>query len=138
MHFERVLRSKNYWWVYKDLVKKAYNRLAEKGFIAKETAEEMIEQLLNYWVGDYSARIAVNGKEVKEYGHIRDILKKYSGEELVIKFLDIDEEFCVAFYPENGYCEIYDPTVWDEEEAEEALLAEQYRDIQPQNPWEGI
>jgi len=138
MHLERALRSKNYWKVYKDLVKKAYGRLVEIGSISEVSAQELIEQLLDYWVGDYSAKIVVNGKEVKEHGHIKKILNKYAGEELVVFFKDIDEQFCVAFYPDNGFCEIYDPTIMDEEEAQEAILAEQYRDIQPQDPWEGL
>ena len=138
MHFERALRSKNYWRVYRDLVKKAYGRLVEIGAISEETAKEVTEQLLDYWVGDYSAKVVVNGKEVKEYGHIKELLNKYSGEELVIFFKDIDEQFCAAFYPDSGFCEIYDPTIMDEKEAEEALLAESYRDIQPQSPWEGV
>jgi len=64
MHFERTLRSKNYWRVYKDLVKKAYGRLAKSGIISEETAQELIEQLLDYWVDD--TKVVVNGKEVKE------------------------------------------------------------------------
>jgi hypothetical protein len=137
MHYERGLRSQNYWRVYKDLIKKAYMRLVEQGGIAECTAEEMIQQLLDYWVGGYSAKVVVNGKEVKEHGHIKDILTKYAGKELVIFFKDIDEKFCVAFYPDSGFCEIFDPTVMDEKEAEAAILVEQYRDIQPQDPWEG-
>jgi len=137
MHYERGLRSKNYWGAYKDLVKKAYMRLVEQDGIAECTAKEIIQQLKDYIVGDWS-KVIVNGKEIREYGHIKEILTRHSGEELVIFFKDIDERFCVAFYPDSGFCEIYDPTVMDEEEVQEMILAEQYRDIHPQDPWEGI
>lgn len=137
MHYERGLRSKNYWRVYKDLIKKAYMRLVETGYLPEWNAKEMIQQLKDYIVGDWT-KVVVNGKEVKEHGYIKDILTKYAGKELVIFFKDIDEKFCVAFYPDSGFCEIYDPTVMDEKEVEEAILAEQYRDIQPQDPWEGV